>query len=297
MLRVLKKPFSYWYPGTDFVNDIIKRFEAHIDNGDVLAVSEKAISIALGNVYDEKMVKADRFSIAMTRLCNFIWLKAFRNMFQSQQTINLLTNTPLEVAAAHKKLALRFGGVKHFFKPLSEAGIDTSNLPYTYVSLPLKNANRIAEEISTKIYRKLGKSIVVLVVDTDKCYKPKGLGGIAFSTRYSKIRGVFDFGAISYFIGRKFADLFKEYPTPVACSHNIGLPLVLLISRVVERYRGFGLGRNAFEMLENLGKKSFCDVKWADMNTSKHYPAILVKIMLCRESGECIKIDPRQLYK
>ncbi|MEM0026931.1 MAG: coenzyme F420-0:L-glutamate ligase [Ignisphaera sp.] len=297
-LIFLRKPFSYWYPGTDIVNEIVNAFGKHVDNGDVIVISEKAISTATGNIYDENSILLDPLSTLLTKLCNTMWAKLFSYIFRSPQTIYLLNNMPINAIAAHKKLALKIGGLKHFFKPLSEAGIDASNLPYKYVSLPLKKANDIAIKISSDIYKEIGKRVCILIIDTDRCYKPRWLRGMVFSTRRSEIRGVIDFGAIGYFIGKRFRKLFKEYPTPVACScTNVELPLILFISKKVEKYMGSGLGRNAMEMMRRLGKNSFDDITWADMNIVKHYPAILVKIMFCDANGACFKIDPCQLYK
>ena len=49
-----------------------------------------------------------------------------------------LRNYPLESGSRHKQLALEQAGVLQALMFGSEGGIDGSNLPYAYVSLPLK---------------------------------------------------------------------------------------------------------------------------------------------------------------
>jgi F420-0:gamma-glutamyl ligase-like protein len=122
---VIRKPFKYWYPGTDVVSEIVKRYGKVIENRDFIVESEKALSIAIGNIYDESMIRAD----PLTKIAI---------VFKSCDTIHILKNIPLDLLAAHKKLGLRYGGLKHFLKPLSEGGRDTYLYGRFVVSLPLK---------------------------------------------------------------------------------------------------------------------------------------------------------------
>jgi len=195
-------------------------------------------------------------------------------------------NIPIELLASHKKLALRYGGLIHFIKPFSESGIDATNLPYFYVSLPLRNANKIVQEIRYDIIRRLGKDIAILLVDTDRTFKPKNINCIAISTRPSYIKGVIDLGGLGYIIGRTFKSLFLEYPTPVAYDGTwLGLPRILRITKLADRAMGHGFGRTVIEMLKRLNKNSFDKVTWSDMKRIKHYPAVVVNIstILCNK--------------
>ena len=53
----------------------------------------------------------------------------------------------------------------------SEGGIDGSNLAYSYVSLPLNNADELAQKIQKQIRKQLGKNVCVVIADTDKTYR------------------------------------------------------------------------------------------------------------------------------
>uniref|UniRef100_A0A7C2VME3 Coenzyme F420:L-glutamate ligase-like domain-containing protein n=1 Tax=Ignisphaera aggregans TaxID=334771 RepID=A0A7C2VME3_9CREN len=279
-VKVLRKKFGYWYPGTDFREDIVRKYGRHIDNGDFLVISEKAISTALGHIYDESRIDVDHLSELMALAVDrVLWARLLKFVFKKRETIELLRNTPIQALAVHKKLALRIGGIKHFIKPLSEAGIDASNLPYKYVSLPLPSANSIARSTRLYIFKRLGKLVNVLIIDSDKTFRPRSLKNVAFATRPSEVRGVVDLGGIAYLMGRAMPSLFTAFPTPVGYSGVwVGLPTILRIAKTCERYIGFGLGRNALEMLETLNKESFSEVGWCDMDRVYHYPAVVAKV-------------------
>lgn len=280
-VKVFKKPFKYWFPGSDFVREIVDRYKEFLDNGSFIVITEKAISVALGNIYDEGIIKPDLISTYFTKIVNsHLWGRLLYRLFRrGEDFLDLIREIPLEYLAVHKKLSIKYGGLHHFIKPYSEAGIDTTNLPYYYVSLPLRNADKIAREIRDDIVKLVNKDIYVLLIDTDRTFKPKHISSLAISTRPSYVKGIIDLGGLGYILGRLFPEKFTEYPTPVAYDgHWLGLPRILKLSRIAERLMGHGLGRTAIEMLRNLGKSSFDKVKWVDMNRIKHYPAIVVKI-------------------
>lgn len=282
ILRGLKRGFKYWLPGTDAVNEVIEVYGRDIRNGDIIAISEKALSVSIGNIYDEGIIeKVDLPTKIASKIVNkFIWGKLLKYTFPSKEAARIVEETPLNLIAQHKKLGLRYGGLIHFLKPYSEFGIDATNLPYKYVSLPLRNAVEMAETIRIEIFKKLNKEVNILIVDTDRTFKPKNMDCIAISTRPSSIHGIIDLGGLGYIIGRVFNDRFIDYPTPVAYSGKpLNLIEILRITKFADKLMGFGFGRNVLEMLSKLGKENFNEVKWIDMNKIKHHPAVIVRIV------------------
>ena len=79
----------------------------------------------------------------------------------------------------------------------SEGGIDGSNLPYSYVSLPLKNADEIAEKIQKEILRKMRKNVCVIIADTDKTYKFRNF---YFTPRPNPLKGIQSLGGVTTYI-------------------------------------------------------------------------------------------------
>lgn len=194
-------------------------------------------------------------------------------------TLELLLTTPLELLASHKKLALAVGGLRHVLKPVSEAGIDATNLPYRYVSLPVREVDRIAVEIRERLVGSTGFDLNVLVVDSDKTFKPKNVEGLAIATRPSKVRGVVDLGALAYLLGRKLRRMFVEYPTPVAYSGVwVGLKLILRVSKHADAAQGYGAGTNLLEAVRNLGRADLTSVRWVDLMRTRQYPAVVVRV-------------------
>lgn len=279
-IKILRKSFRYWFPGTNVVDEIIRKYGRYIEDNDILVISEKALSTALGNIYDEKVLKADVMTeIATFFVMRILWGYLLKFVFRNYETIKLIKGIPLNVLSPHKKLALKYGGIKHFLKPISEAGIDTTNLPYRYVSLPLTNPLQILNNMRLEIFHKLGKNVNILVIDTDKTFKLRLLRGVVFSTRTSSIKGIIDLGAYIYVLGMVFRRHFISYPTPVAyAGFNLGLPVILRITKLCSKYMGSGLGRNILEMVKNIGVDSFDNIKWIDMMKIRHYPVILVKL-------------------
>ena len=279
IIKLYRRPFNYWYPGIDVIGELLRAYGKIANNGDFLVISEKALAIAYGYVYDEGLINADKVTYALTLILNrYIW-GYLLSRYIGIKTRQLLLSTPIEVMARHKKLALRYGGFKHFIKPVSEAGIDAKNLPYQYVALPLNDARRIAQRIHQELLLR-GKRINVLIIDTDRAFKPRRLNGIVFSTRKSFIKGIIDLGGFGYIIGRAFPKLFRVYPTPVAYYGDpISLTMMLRISKIARRIIGEGFGLNAYDMLSKLNKRSFDEVTWVDMDKITHYPAVLIKII------------------
>lgn len=278
VIKLYRKPFNYWYPGTNAIDEIIKSYIKITKNGDFLVISEKALSIAFGNIYDENAINIDKLTYILTYILNnYVW-NYLLSRHLSKKVRWLLKITPIELMARHKKLALKYGGLLHFLKPISEAGIDTKNLPYYYVSLPLMNANYIAGKIRNG-FLKYGKDINVLIIDTDRTIKIKRLNGIAFSTRKSFIKGIFDIGVLGYIISKAFRRYVMIFPTPVAYQgKDVSLKSLLKIAKIANKLIGGGYGFDVYDMLHKLDKRDFSEVTWLDMNKIKHYPAVLIRI-------------------
>jgi F420-0:gamma-glutamyl ligase-like protein len=280
-IKVVKRSFRYWFPGSNFIRDIVRRYRDSLDDGSVIVITEKAVSVALGNIYDESVIKSDIISKYLTLIVNsYLWGRILYRVFRhGDDFLRLIKEVPLEHLTTHKKLSIKYGGLKHFIKPYSEGGIDATNLPYYYVSLPLRNADKVVREVREDIVKLVCKDVYVLLIDSDRTFKPKQTSSIAISTRPSYIKGIIDLGGLGYILGRLFPKVFSEYPTPVAYEGFwYGLPRILKIAKIAEGFMGHGLGRIAIDMLRNLGKKDFSDVRWVDMNRVKHYPVIVVKV-------------------
>ena len=266
---------QYWKPGENYLQQTVDSIKSKIQDGDVVTVSEKAISTALGTLIDESTMKPGRMASFLARYwMRLVWgyllgpLSRLRNI-----TIQHLRSYPLEEGSAHKQLALEQTGFLEALMFGSEGGIDASNLPYSYVSLPLKNAPEIAQKISAFIKAKLDKSVVVMIVDTDRTYS---LRTFHFTPRPKPIQGIQSLGGfLSYVIGRFFK--MKRRATPVAVvGSQMQAEAALEIAEIANMVRGFGAGRTVWDMAERFSV-DVTKVTWDMLDELEHKPIVIVK--------------------
>ncbi len=136
---------NYWKPQSNYTDKIINAIENKVENGDFVVVSEKAISTALGNMVDESTLsQVGPQGFWRVSGCVLVWgyplgiLCGF-----GPRLLKRLRNYPLESGSRHKQVALQYAGFWQALMFGSEGGIDGSNLPYSYVSLPLNNAEEL----------------------------------------------------------------------------------------------------------------------------------------------------------
>ena len=155
----------------------------------------------------------------------------------------------------------------------SEGGIDGSNLAYSYVSLPLKDARVAAEELRRQIQLRLRKKVFVLIVDTDKTYS---LRYFHFTPRPNPIKGIHSFGGfIVYVTGRMFR--LRKRATPIAVSGcSMSVEEALEVAEIANRARGYGAGRTVWEMAERFNV-DVDDVSWEMLETVRHKPIVIVR--------------------
>jgi F420-0:gamma-glutamyl ligase-like protein len=266
---------DYWRCGEDYLQRIVDSLESKIQDGDVVTVSEKAISTALGNLVDESVIKPGRMARLLAKywMC-LVWGYLLGPLSRlRKRTIQHLRNYPLEEGSAHKQLALEQAGVLDALMFGSEGGIDASNLPYSYVSLPLGNAPGIVRKIRSYINAKLGRDVVVMIVDTDKTYS---FGPFHFTPRPKPMYGIHSLGGfLSHVIGRFLK--MRHRATPVAVVGSQMLPEEALeIAEIANRARGFGAGRTVWDMAEKFGVP-ITEVSWGMLDKLEHKPIVIVK--------------------
>ena len=266
----------YWRPGEDYLQQIVDAVKNKVENGDFVTVSDKAISTALGNIADESVIHPSKLACFLAKYwMRYVWgyvLGPFCHL--RKKTIQRLQMYPIKEGSAHKQLALRHAGILQALMQGSEGGIDGSNLPCSYVSLPLENAQLTAQTIRSRIRSELGKNVTVVIVDTDKTYSFRGFH---FTPRPKPIKGIHPFGGfLAYLFGRFFK--MKRRATPVAIAGSeIGPEEVLEIAKIANRSRGFGAGRTVWDMVETF-KVSLTGVTWDMLDKVEHQPIVIVKL-------------------
>ncbi len=273
--RAIAVESKYWKPGDDYIKMLIQAIKNIVNEGDIVTVSEKALSIAQNNIIDEKTVKPSKLAQFLAKY----WMTLVWPYFLGpvchlrQRTINYLISYPAEEGSHHKQVALEQGGFLQALMHGSEAGIDGSNLPQSYVSLPLNNAEEIAQNLRERIDAELGKKVTIVVVDTDKTYSWRGFH---FTPRPKPITGIHSlYGALAYVAGRSLK--LKKRATPIAVSGTaIATDEAIEIAKIANRTRGNGAGRTVWDMAKtfNVG---LSDVTWKMLESVKHRPIVIIR--------------------
>jgi F420-0:gamma-glutamyl ligase-like protein len=268
----------FWRPGEDCHEQIINALKGRAQNGDIITISEKAISTASENIIDENPIYASSLARFLAKYwMRFAWGYSFGTFCHlRKKTIRQFKTYPIEEGSKHKQLALEKAGFLQALMHGSEGGIDGSNLPYSLVSLPLKNAEQVADQICEEIKTKLSRKTIVMIVDTDKTYS---FCNFHFTPRPKPIRGIQSHGGVfAYLLGR-FLQL-EMRSTPIAISGvKMRAEEALQMAEKSNKARGFGAGRNVWDMAETFSV-SLTEVTWEMLERVQHKPIVILRPMV-----------------
>src|SRR5512139_1633587 len=163
--RALALSTKYWKPKEDYILQIVAAIANKVNNEDFVIVSEKALSIATGNIVDESRILPSKNARLIAKFCMRLGWGYFFGVLCGfgKRLLRRLRDYPIENGSRHKQLALQQAGLLQALMFGSEGGIDGSNLPYSLVSLPLDNAGAMATEIRKQIMERLRKNVNVLI--------------------------------------------------------------------------------------------------------------------------------------
>lgn len=266
---------KYWKPKTDYITQITLAIQNIVEDGDFVAVSEKAVSTALGNIVDENKIKPS----LLARFIAKYWMPIAWPYILGpvchlrKQTIDYLKAYPPKGGSHHKQLALQKGGFLQALMHGSESGIDGSNLPHSYVALPLENAQQVADQIRKQIKSELNKDVAVTIVDTDKTYS---LWGFHFTPRPKPLKGIYSMGGfLAYVVGRTLK--LKKRATPLAVSGaDLTSEEALEIAKIANRTRGSGAGRTVWDMAQGFDV-DLTDVTLDMLESVTHKPIVIIR--------------------
>ncbi len=278
--RWLFKPIrtGYWTPNTDYLSAIWGAVKGVVKEGDLIIVSEKAISTAKGLIVDESRVKPT----ASARFISSIWMRVIWGYFLGYlcrlkpKSILRLRAYPKLEGAKHKQLALSHSGLLQALRHGSEGGIDVSNLPYSYACLPLPDPRGEAEKIWRYLEAKGVKGVSVMIVDTDMTYT---IGSLHLSPRRTYIRSIHGSGGfLTYLLCRMVKAKARATPLSIWGS-NLGAEEALTLAEAAHHIRGSGAGRTAWDVSERFGVK-LTEVSWSMLHSIPHYPIVLCRLKI-----------------
>jgi F420-0:gamma-glutamyl ligase-like protein len=272
---VLPVATKYWKPGENYLHGILDAVADRVADGDFIVVSEKALSTALGNIIDESSARPG-FN---AKLISRFWMRIVWGCFLGAscrlgpRLRRRLREYPFEAGSRHKQVALQRAGLFQALMWGSEGGIDGSNLPFSFVSLPLNKPYVTAELIHRQIWLKLKKKVFVVIVDTDKTYSFRNF---YFTPHPKPMRGIHFIGGVTaYVIGRLFK--FRKRPTPLAVAGGVlQAKEALKIANIADRARGPGSGATVWDMAARFNV-SATGISWEMLSKVKHKPVVIVR--------------------
>lgn len=271
---------DYWKPGENYLKRIFDAVEKKVDNGDFVVVSEKALSTALGNIVNESSISPS----LTAKLISSLWMRIGWGCFLGvlchlgSRLRRRLREYPLEDGSRHKQLVLQQAGFLQALMWGSEGGIDGSNLPFSYVSLPLNKPDEVAELICRQIRLKLKKRVFVMIADTDKTY---AFRNFYFTTHPKPMAGIRSVGGlISYIVGRLFK--FRKRSTPIAVAGvRLHAEEALRIANIADRERGPGSGATVWDMAARFNV-ALTGITWDILSQVEHNPIVLIRMAIER---------------
>jgi len=274
-IRSIALRTAYWRPGTNYTSAILESVQRLIQDGDIVTVSEKALSVALGFIVDESKIRPS----LLAKLLSRIWMRKIwggplgRITRLRRRTLEQLRSYPIAEGAAHKEVALRHVGLLQALRHYSEGGIDASNLPYSYVSLPLRDGTAVAEELREAIEKRTGRRVTVMIVDGDTTYS---LRNLHMAPRRLKVKGLIHFGGfLTFVLGR--ASGLRERATPIAVSGAALNPdYALTLAEIAHKVRGGGAGRTVWSMARRFGV-GLAEVTWEMLEGVTHRPIVVLR--------------------
>ena len=257
----------------DNLDSIIEPAKKLMKDGDYLVIAETPISVSQGRLIDES-----KYTPSLTaKFLTVVWSKYLWGYILGpvlgikKRTIKNLRKLPKETER-HKEVVLQLYGLKHALKPASEAGIDLSNAPGTYVSLLPKDPEKVSKEIKDKI----NKNVCVMIIDTDATYMKnnKYFTGLPIA-----IDGIdSDNGFFGYFKGQLSENMGS---TPLGCSEKMDVESALKIANIAEDYqKSLSTEMKTIHSVKKVLGSEIDEVTVEDLDSITHTPAVIIRKIL-----------------
>ena len=254
----------------DNLDCIIQPARELMEDNDYLVIAETPISVSQNRLVDES-----KYSPSLTaKFLTVVWSKYLWGYVLGpalgikKRTIKNLRKLPKETEA-HKEVVLQLYGLKHALKPASEAGIDLSNAPGTFVSLLPENPERVACDIKKEI----GKDVCVMIIDTDATYMKNGKYFTGLPIAIDGINA--DNGFFGYLKGQLSENMGS---TPLGCSEEIDVETGLKIANIAEDYqKSLSTEMKTIHSVKEVLGSEIDEVTIEDLDSITHTPAVIIR--------------------
>ena len=248
----------------DNLDSIIKPAKEFIKDGDYLVIAETPIAVSQNRLVDES-----KYTPSLTaKFLTVVWSKYLWGLKIKKRTIKNLRKRPKETMA-HKEVVLQLYGLKHALKPASEAGIDLSNAPGTFVSLLPENPEKVSKEIKKEI----GKEVCVMIIDTDATYMKNNEYFTGLPIAVEGIKA--NMGFFGYVKGQLSQNMGS---TPLGCSEKIDVKKALEIANIAEDYqKSLSTEMKTIHSVKEVLGSEMDAVTIEDLDSITHTPAVIIR--------------------
>jgi F420-0:gamma-glutamyl ligase-like protein len=254
----------------DSLDAIIEPAKRLMQDGDYLVIAETPISVSQNRLVDESLYTPSLTAKFLTVVWSkYLWGYVFGPLLKiKERTIKNLRKLPKETEA-HKEVVLQLYGLKHALKPASEAGIDLSNAPGTFVSLLPENPEKVAKEIKAEI----GKDVCVMIIDTDATYMKNGK---YFTGLPIAIDGIdADNGFFGYVKGQLSENMGS---TPLGCSERMDVETALKMANIAEDYqKSLSTEMKTIHSVKEVLGSEIDEVTIENLDSITHTPAVIIR--------------------
>ncbi|MBQ8017948.1 MAG: coenzyme F420-0:L-glutamate ligase [Methanobrevibacter sp.] len=254
----------------DNLDSIIEPAKRLMKDNDYLVIAETPISVSQNRLVDEAKYTPSLTAKFLTVIWSkYLWGYVLGPLLKiKKRTIKNLRKLPKETEA-HKEVVLQLYGLKHALKPASEAGIDLSNAPGTFVSLLPENPEKVACEIKDEI----GKDVCVMIIDTDATYMKNGK---YFTGLPIAIEGIdADNGFFGYLRGQLSENMGS---TPLGCSEKMDVESALEIANIAEDYqKSLSTEMKTIHSVKAVLGSEIDEVTIEDLDSITHTPAVIIR--------------------
>lgn len=254
----------------DSLDSIIEPARKLMKDNDYLVIAETPISVSQNRLVDESKYTPSITAKFLTVVWSkYLWGYILGPLLKiKKRTIKNLRKLPKETEA-HKEVVLQLYGLKHALKPASEAGIDLSNAPGTFVSLLPENPEKVACDIKKDIE----KEVCVMIIDTDATYMKNGK---YFTGLPIAIDGI---DANNGFFGYVKGQLSENMgSTPLGCSEKMDVETALKIANIAEDYqRSLSTEMKTIHSVKAVLGSEIDEVTIEDLDSITHTPAVIIR--------------------
>ena len=260
---------GYIKPNED-LSAIINPAKHIMEDGDYLVIAETPVSVSQNRLVDESLYTPSLTAKLLTTVWSkYLWGYVLGPLLGiKERTIKNLRRLP-EETKAHKEVVLELYGLKHALKPASEAGIDLSNAPGTFVSLLPENPEQVAKDMKNEI----GKDVCVMIIDTDATYMKNGK---YFTGLPIAIDGIdADNGFFGYVKGQLSQNMGS---TPLGCSEKMSVEDALEMANIAEDYqKSLSTEMKTIHSVKEVLGTEVDEVTVEALDSITHTPAVIIR--------------------